>query len=62
MDKDLKALLMPVILLIFFVVFGLSHWVVRSYFEAQAYNRITGSNVSTWDAMYVELRVEGNSK
>lgn len=39
------------------VVFYGGWWVFASYCEASAYNRITGSNVSTWDAMFVELRV-----
>lgn len=33
-------------------------WVFSSKMEAQAYNRQTGANVSTWDAMWVELRVQ----
>jgi hypothetical protein len=37
-------------------------WVVSSYFEAQSYNSITDSNVSTWDAMFVELRIQGEAK
>lgn len=32
-------------------------WIISSYFEAQSYNRLTGKSVSTWDAMYLELRV-----
>lgn len=34
-------------------------WAVSSHFEARTYNRLTGSNVSTWDAMFVQLRVVG---
>lgn len=42
------------------VFFG---WIIGSaYFEAKAYNRITGANVSTWDAMFLELRVQDYSK
>lgn len=26
--------------------------------EAETYNRLTGANVSTWDALWVELRVD----
>ena len=37
-------------------------WVIKSKFEANAYNRITDSDVSTWDAMWVQLRVDGGSK
>lgn len=39
----------------------LCHW-AQSYFEAAAYNRATGSNVSTWDAMWIELRVQAGPK
>ena len=34
-------------------------WAFKSSLEARAYNRITGSNVTTWEAMWVELRVQG---
>ena len=37
---------------------GVFVWVVNSTFEASAFNDITGSNVSTWDAMFIELRVQ----
>lgn len=42
-------------------VIALGLWVVSSKFEADAYNRLTGGNVTTWDAMFVKLRVEGTS-
>jgi hypothetical protein len=32
-------------------------WVFKSSQEAAAYNRLTGKEVTTWDAMWVELRV-----
>jgi hypothetical protein len=35
---------------------------VASYFEAQSYNRVTGANVSTWDAMWLDLRVQEQTK
>jgi len=37
-------------------------WVFKSYQEAQAYNRLTGANVTTWDALWVELRVQEGPK
>lgn len=37
-------------------------WLVHSYFEARAYNRITGSDVSTLDAMFLQLRVSETPK
>lgn len=36
-------------------------WVFTSSMEARAYNRVTGSDVSTWNAMWVTLRVDGKS-
>ncbi len=33
-------------------------WVFESSMEARSFNRITGKQVSTWDAMWVNLRVE----
>jgi hypothetical protein len=29
-----------------------------AYFEARAYERVTGKHVSTWDAMFIDLRVQ----
>lgn len=37
-------------------------WVVLSTMEAASYNRVTGSNVSTWDAMFIDLRVQAEPK
>lgn len=37
-------------------------WIVKSYFEARAYNRLTGAHATTWDAMWVELRVQDSPK
>ena len=46
------------------IVFGgllllsvVAHSVV-SYFEARAYTNVTGRHVSTWDAMFLDLRVQ----
>ena len=30
--------------------------------EAAAYERVTGVKVSTWDALWLELRVDGSGK
>lgn len=40
------------------LVVAVTIWATASYFEASAYNRVTGSSVSTWDAMWIELRVQ----
>jgi len=46
------------------LVIGLSigYWAFSSMMEAKAYNRATGSNVTTWDAMWIELRVQAGPK
>ena len=37
-------------------------WAVKSHFEAKAYNRATGADVTTWDAMWIELRVQAEPR
>ena len=32
-------------------------WVLASSVEARAFERVTGKRVSTWDAMFLDLRV-----
>ena len=43
-----------------FVLFigSMAVWSFQAKMEASAFNRLTGANVSTWDAMWVELRVD----
>ena len=37
-------------------------YVIKSAHEAKTFNRLTGSNVTTWDALWVELRVQEGIK
>lgn len=37
-------------------------WLTMSFFEARAFNRATGSDVSMWEAAFVTLRVEGRAE
>lgn len=46
--------------LMFAALFGLSYF--SASMEAAAYNRATGNNVSAWDAMWIELRVQDSPK
>lgn len=39
-------------------IFGV--WWFGAAMEARAYNRATGADVTTWDAMWVELRVQAS--
>lgn len=61
MKKDTQALIVSIIptitLAIGAILILLMFWIVPSYFEATTYSRLTGRNVSTWDALWVELRV-----
>ncbi len=49
-----------------FVIFAhfvmIATCIICSHYEAQAYNRITGADVTTWEAMWVHLRVDGTPK
>ena len=35
---------------------------IRSSFEAAAYKRVTGKDVTTWDAMFLDLRVSEDAR
>lgn len=41
------------------VAIALSLWWGAAWLEARAYERVTGKTVSTWDALFLELRVDG---
>lgn len=60
--NEILDVVIPVLgccLLLVFLVGG--PYVVKSYFEAKAYERVTGKHVTTWDAMFLQLRIEGCS-
>jgi len=40
------------------LLFIFSMDLLGSYNEARVYNKLTGAKVTTWDAMWVELRVD----
>jgi hypothetical protein len=46
---------------VFFASFIAVFW-VRAYFESRTYNRLTGAHTTTWDALWVELRVQEGTK
>ncbi len=51
-----------VVLAIFMFLGMPCYWYFSASMEAKAFNRITGNNVSTWDAMWVELRIPAPPK
>lgn len=50
-----------VLIIAVLILTGAALW-FTAYYEAKAYNRITGSKVTTWEAVFVELRVIGEAK
>lgn len=40
----------------------LASWIFSSYMEAKTYNEVTGAHVTTWQAMWVELKVQDQAK
>ncbi len=48
--------------LLFIAVIGFGPTYISSSFEANAFNKCTNSNVSAWDVMFVELRVDNCKK
>lgn len=56
--KDKEAWWVWPAVLVGVVILIICFWIFRSANEASVYNRLTGSSVTTWDAMWVELRVQ----
>lgn len=50
--KTVIMLVMAVVLILIGAI-----W-FQAWMEAKAFNRVTGKNVSTWDAVWIELRVQ----
>jgi hypothetical protein len=49
-----------VFILVAVVVVPISLGVVSAHFEAKAFNKHTGKNVSMWDALFLQLRIDGD--
>lgn len=60
--REHENILSCLVFLLFIFVLGPAVWVGASYFEARAYNKVTGKNVSTFDAMFIGLRVQEGAK
>ena len=60
--RNVPAWVWATVLMVGFAALLVSGHVLHSYMEAAAYNRVTGDNVSTWDAIWVELRVQAEPK
>jgi hypothetical protein len=40
------------------ILLVLGGYILKSYFEAKTFNELTGRNVSTWQALFVQLRID----
>lgn len=62
MRRRLDSLLIGSALVAAVIIVVGGAWVLPIYLEARAYNHATGAHVSTWEAMFVDLRVQGTAK
>jgi len=62
MSEDMKTIVLAVALVFAACVVGVGNWVFRSHMEAKAFNAVTGKSVTTWQAMWIELRVQDQGK
>lgn len=60
--ENLKEILPIVGIVCAVLLFAIIPWVLSSYFESTSYNRLTGATTTTWDAMWIELRVQNEGK
>ena len=63
MSRDERWLCMVVAgsLLLVVIAAGIFRW-VSATMESRTYNRLTGAHTTTWDAIWVELRVQDEPK
>ena len=50
------------ICLVILGIVAMGRWVLSSKMEAAAFNAVTGKSVTTWQAMWIELRVQEPGK
>jgi hypothetical protein len=55
---DKTSILIVAVVVLAMIVLTATVWVAGSHFEARAFNRVTGKDVTTWEAMFIELRVQ----
>lgn len=51
-----------VLIISIIIVGGISASVFQAKMESDTYNRLTGAQTTWWDALWVELRVQGQPK
>ena len=62
-DKPMWGQVATIALLALTTFAAVGGWyVISAYFEAAAYERVTGKHVTTWDAIFLDLRVQEDVK
>ena len=57
MSKDVATIVVCSAFLSAILVVCIACWVISSHFESKTYTELTGRSVTTWQAMWVQLRV-----
>lgn len=60
--KDLKSDMFLLVFSLIFMVFMTGILAIIHINRVEAYNRVTGNNISAWDAWLLDLRVVGEAK
>lgn len=60
MKPDTTLKLYHAMLVLMFPVI-IAVWIFKSHMESKTYNKLTGAKTTTWDALWVELRVTGTA-
>ncbi len=58
MKYEIMKYLETFVVTVLFLSIVIGAVVGHSYFEAKAFNRATGQQVTTWDAVWIQLRVQ----
>ena len=45
-------------MIIFVIILVISFPIIKSFFEAKSYRKFCKTNVTTWDALWLDLRID----
>ena len=62
MTQDQKYACSFIAFIIFVLAITIGGWILKSKMEAETFSKLTGKPVTTWEAMWVELRVQEPAK
>lgn len=61
-DEEEFGCLITSVALVLLLILAFGFGWFRASQESKTYNRLTGANTTTWDAVWVELRVQDSPK